>query len=451
MSPSEQLPPIFTREPPPWPHVTDVQKGSLRMPPKSSTENVRKICGCVKWKTCTHPWYLDYTRDNLRFRDNLDRLTGRHAEDFAAAKDEARRAITAKLEGLDPRGLVPQDDPTLAEMLTAYTAERPAYDRWQLPKLLATDVLSSTGVRPIGQWRLSTITLQAIKDFQRSRPRVAGNRDLALLRAAFNWAVLKGLVARTPFRVGDVAAVRFHREEGRSRRLHPGEEEKLLAHAGRLGPLIIAALETGCRKGELLSLQWHQVRFTPKAEIFLPAGKTKAKKDRRVPISSVLRDLLEGRRLDPAGDPLPPEAYIFGDEIGRPRASIKTAWGATMRRAKIADLHFHDLRREAGSRWMDAGVPLATIQRWLGHFNISQTSTYLGASIGGDEQDMAAFEARLGRVTRESPVTHNDVTPLTEIDRPAPREAPRREQTHPRSREIPQKNRKEQRAIPTVH
>ena len=47
---------------------------------------------------------------------------------------------------------------------------------------------------------------------------------------------------------------------------------------------------------------------------------------------------------------------------------------------------------------MDAGIPLATIQRWLGHANISQTSTYLGASLGGDEQDMRLFEERIGRV-----------------------------------------------------
>ena len=45
-------------------------------------------------------------------------------------------------------------------------------------------------------------------------------------------------------------------------------------------------------------------------------------------------------------------------------------------------MHFHDLRREAGSRWMDAGVLLHTIQKWLGHANISQTSTYLRATHG---------------------------------------------------------------------
>jgi hypothetical protein len=45
---------------------------------------------------------------------------------------------------------------------------------------------------------------------------------------------------------------------------------------------------------------------------------------------------------------------------------------------------------------MDAAVPLATIQRWLGHHNISQTSTYLAASGGGDADAMRAFEERTG-------------------------------------------------------
>ena len=48
-------------------------------------------------------------------------------------------------------------------------------------------------------------------------------------------------------------------------------------------------------------------------------------------------------------------------------------------RATLAtiDLHFHDLRREAGSRWLEGGVPLHTIRDWLGHTSIAQTSTYL--------------------------------------------------------------------------
>jgi integrase len=87
-----------------------------------------------------------------------------------------------------------------------------------------------------------------------------------------------------------------------------------------LQDLITAALETGCRRGELLSLQWHQVRFSPRAEIYLPAGKTKAKRDRRIPISSVLLDA--DAPTSTRRGMIPPDGYVFGDEIGRRRGSI---------------------------------------------------------------------------------------------------------------------------------
>jgi hypothetical protein len=49
---------------------------------------------------------------------------------------------------------------------------------------------------------------------------------------------------------------------------------------------------------------------------------------------------------------------------------------------------------------MDAAVPLGTIQRSLGHHNISQTSKYLAASLGNDDDAMRAFEAASDRLTQ---------------------------------------------------
>ncbi|MBE3064034.1 MAG: tyrosine-type recombinase/integrase [Spirochaetes bacterium] len=47
------------------------------------------------------------------------------------------------------------------------------------------------------------------------------------------------------------------------------------------------------------------------------------------------------------------------------------------------DLHFHDLRHEAGSRLLEAGWPLHYVQHMLGHANIAQTGTYLNATLQG--------------------------------------------------------------------
>ena len=57
-------------------------------------------------------------------------------------------------------------------------------------------------------------------------------------------------------------------------------------------------------------------------------------------MSSGLRAVLEMRRTDPTGQPLPPEAYVFGNGVGERLTSIKTAWRNTCRRAGIEDLHF---------------------------------------------------------------------------------------------------------------
>jgi hypothetical protein len=118
----------------------------------------------------------------------------------------------------------------------------------------------------------------------------------------------------------------------------------------------------------------------------------------------------------------PPSEYVFGDAAGRRVVSVKTAWLSTCRRANVADLHFHDLRREAASRWMDAGVPLGTIQRWLGHTNIAQTSTYLGASLGNDAAEMQRFEAH--RVAQLSRLAADDVAHRGIIDAQTGPDAP---------------------------
>lgn len=398
------------------------------MPRRSATGNVRKICGCAKWKMCAHPWYLDFQKKKVRYRDNLDALIDRHPADFTEAKDEARRAIVAKLEGRDPRELQASDCPTVAQVLADYGQRQDAgpREREQVTPITTTVVMG----RPFGLWRLADVSAAVLEAFQAERPLVAGNRNLALLRAMCAWGVRKGLLASTPFRLGNVAVVSLRAEASRTRRLQAGEAERLLEAAGSLQDLITAALETGCRLGELLSLQWSQVRFTPRAELFLPAQKTKAKKDRRIPMSSVLRPVLGARQCDPAGELIGPAGYVFGDAIGRRSASLRAAVrkvGAAFNRscaeALITELHFHDLRREAGSRWMDAGIPLATIQRWLGHANISQTSTYLGASLGGDEQDMRAYEERIGRLT------HLDVLSGPTRQEPTPSDRPVSEKT----------------------
>jgi integrase len=235
---------------------------------------------------------------------------------------------------------------------------------------------------------------------------------MAVLRQLFKWAAAKALVASNPFKRNGEIVVKVStrtkaKKEHRHRRLRaePQEEERLLKHSrpkGRregmenhLHDLIIAALETACREGELLSLQVHQLKSKNGVvlhHIDLPADKTKTNDPRKVPISARLRTVLEGRLRGPDGKPLGSNAYVFGDEAGGQVGRVYLAWRATCRRAGIEDLHFHDLRHEAISRLLDKGVPVHHAMKWAGHRNLETTSIYANAELEHLEQALELVE-----------------------------------------------------------
>src|SRR4029453_1377157 len=127
-------------------------------------------------------------------------------------------------------------------------------------------------------------------------------------------------------------------------------------------------------------------------EVHLPAKKTKALRRRELRMSQRMRALLTMRRTDPTGEEHGPDNYVFGNVDGSRVKSIRTAWenavlkahGIPVKRTKTAallpecrealrriDLHFHDLRREAGSRFLEYGMPAHYVQAFLDHANLS--------------------------------------------------------------------------------
>jgi integrase len=417
-------------------------------------ENIRKICGCArsKWAKCAHPWHFNYTWQGVVCRITLERHVGRlvrstnangapiwerertslgtKIETKTEAKQEANR-LTAAIES----GAFTTDTPQLATLtlnalITLYvdramTVTRPdAVEREEtaINTIKRTEVPRIDGALvAIGAWLVADITTDTVERFRQIRATkrtitrdgeageriiggpVVANRDLAFLRAVFNWAIAVGYLDKTPFKRHGQTVVKLTREIRRSRRLQPGEEERLRAEcAEHIRLLMDVALETGCRLGELLTLQWSQVSFDP-PHLFLPAQKTKTKTDRRIPMTARLQAMLEMRRLDDHGDQRPADHYVFGNMLGQKPGRMQKGWQDACARAKIKGLHFHDLRREAGSRWMDAGIPLSTIQRWLGHANISQTSTYLATTSAFEYEAMRRFDEARGTEAGQRP------------------------------------------------
>lgn len=153
------------------------------------------------------------------------------------------------------------------------------------------------------------------------------NHDLKLLRKMFNWAVRKGYLERTPFKIGTEPAISLDKEIPRDRRFQDDDDEQKLLDAANpyLRAVIIGLLDTACRLGELLSLQWRDVNLE-RRELMIQAAKAKTRTARIVPISSRLLATLEIRKFDPAGRPLGPDAYVFGTALGDRVKSVRAAW-----------------------------------------------------------------------------------------------------------------------------
>jgi integrase len=115
-------------------------------------------------------------------------------------------------------------------------------------------------------------------------------------------------------------------------------------------------------------------------ELTIRAEKAKTRRARRLPISSRLLAILEMRRLDPMAKPFPPDAYVFGNRVGKRITSIRTAWENAREAAGLKGFQLRDLRHEAASRFEEAGVLTTDVSKFLGHRNLSTTTRYLNTT-----------------------------------------------------------------------
>src|SRR5712692_4033427 len=208
---------------------------------------------------------------------------------------------------------------------------------------------------PIGR-----ITKAQARDYRRHRhaekhvSETTVNRDLEALRHMLFWAVDEGLLATNP-----LSRVLMVRERRKPRLVVTLEEEgKLLtAAAPHLRLIIIAALDTGMRRGEILGERWEHVDFTRRL-LYVTRSKTAGGEAREIPLTGRLFDLLQAQRQA--------EGLIFTFN-GQPLHRIKTAWKAAIRRAGLRYFRFHDLRHTFNTRLMEAGVMQEVRKALMGH------------------------------------------------------------------------------------
>jgi hypothetical protein len=148
--------------------------------------------------------------------------------------------------------------------------------------------------------------------------------------------------------------------------------------------LYLAAAMTGLRQGELLGLRWRDVDFeAQRVRVVAPYvrgefGDPKSEDSgRSVPLASRVVEALGAlreRSLYAADDDL-----VFGHpETGHPldRSKLVRRFRAALKRAGVRRVTFHELRHTFGTRMAAAGVPLRTIQHWMGHADAKTTQVY---------------------------------------------------------------------------
>ncbi|MDA1094280.1 MAG: site-specific integrase [Acidobacteria bacterium] len=366
---------------------------------------LRKRFGCppTKWPKCPHGWHFNFSWKGVSHRLSLDRECGRHIDSKTEAWTEADRLRGDIRNGVFGtavvRALSFRQFADVWRERQGSKLENPHYDGYRLQRINAFTLPVTSPPLAFGDKALDAITtddIEAFRDARKAagRSAVTVNHDLKLLRKMFNWGIRKGYLERTPFKIGTEPAITLAREIPRSRRFENEEDEQRLLDAAnpQLRAVIIAILDTACRPGEILSLQWRDVNLE-RRELTVQAVKSKTRTARMIPISSRLAAVLEMRRLDPAGKPFPPAAYPFGNTVGERSTSVRTAWENARKAAGLPDLQLRDLRHEAGSRFDEAGVPTNYVSKILGHANLTTTTRYLNINRRGLHRAMDQLEA----------------------------------------------------------
>ena len=202
--------------------------------------------------------------------------------------------------------------------------------------------------------------------------RTTVNHYLKTLKRMFNIAIAWGYTDKNP-----VKGIKFYSEKDaqRDRVLTREEEDRLLGVASeRLRPILIVALNTGMRKGEILRLKWQDIDLENR---IILVKQTKSGKPRTLPINSRLLDELMWLKKRNRKS----QCLFTNSKTGGPLKTIRRSFDAACRDAKLQNFRFHDLRRTFGSRLALAGVDLNRIKELLGHASLKTTEIYLHAEL----------------------------------------------------------------------
>jgi integrase len=332
-------------------------------------------------------WWIDYYYKGKRLREPVS--TSRQ-EAVAALRSRKGDIVKGRFE-LEREG----QDCRFEEFAVAYAKHlKSTRSGWKKELSRLKNLVRCFGSRMLGD-----ITMYDVECFKAERKKnMAGatvNRDLALLKTMYNkasqWNFFRG--------ENPVRGVTFFPERQKERILSDDEAQRLVkASTKSLKPVVIVALNTGMRISEILGLRWENVDF---ARRFMVIERSKNGRSRKVPMNSEVLRVLAGLQRN-GGE------FIFSKERSSgPLRSVRTAFLNALKKAKIANVRFHDLRHTFATNLVMNGVDLVTVKEILGHSEIAMTVRY---SHPSDSRKMDAVErlAIQGKSSSEAPSTEED-------------------------------------------
>jgi|SoiMethySBSTD1v2_1073268.scaffolds.fasta_scaffold227640_2 integrase len=340
--------------------------------------------GCIVEKNGRIYVRVQYTDQLGKRRELMRRATDRkHAR-------QLQKELVKQLDSAEQGNQRPDVDArkiTFAKVAAAYEAVKLIPAQYVADKkvaglrsLKAPKIYLKRLVEHFGAARIHSLTYSAVDAYRLQRLQTglsiaSVNRELALLRSIFNFAKQEWIITRTPFEMGE-PLICLADETKRSRVLRRDEEERLLlAFSGdspraHLRPLVIASLDSGARKNELLTLRWSDVSIEG-GVITLRAFNTKSARARQIPISARLKDELQ--RIRSAAEP-DSEALVFDAR------SLQKHFQSALLDAGIDDFRWHDMRHSFASRLAHSGMSISELAALLGHSQIQTTLRYANAT-----------------------------------------------------------------------
>lgn len=246
-----------------------------------------------------------------------------------------------------------------------------------------------------GEIEVRRITKNLTEEYRRQRHARAKlteatlNRDIAVVRHILYWAVDERLILANPLQ-----RLKMARERRVRKPVLSLEEEELILKTApeHLRRMIIAALDTGMRRGEITNQLWEHIDLSSKV-LYVTRSKTPEGESREIPLSDRLyRILSENKKTSGL-------AFTYQESKVK---ILKTSWKGTLKRAGVRHVRFHDLRHTFNTRLMEAGVLQEVRMALMGHSSGAKVhAIYTHIELPTKREAISRLEAWIDKKRKE--------------------------------------------------